>query len=164
MKCGDIMETCPVCNCLITENKCVMCGYELNKYSTKQDNSGSVFDIFDFIDGKNIKSIDEENNKKDNNVIYKNNKTGTKYEKQQYIEEKYNNSIKKDIKDNKTLSNNNTNNIPHNTFKPKVTKNKSFKIPSIIYIILFFINPALAIIFYIVGGIIESGTKAKNKN
>ncbi len=164
MKCGDIMETCPICNCLITENKCVMCGYELNKYSTKQNNSGSVFDIFDFIDSKNIEPINEELKIKHNIKNNKNIKSSKKYEKQQYIEEKYNNSIKKDIKDNKTLSNNNTNNIPPNTFKPKVTKNKSFKIPNIIYTILFFINPALAIIFYIIGGIIESGTKAKNKN
>ena len=51
------MDTCPMCSCLITGDTCVMCGYKLKNTNKQYEKNSSVFDIFDFIDGKDSNNI-----------------------------------------------------------------------------------------------------------
>ncbi len=153
------MYTCPICNCLITDDECVMCGYKLKNNNSNQFNNKSVFDIFDFIDNKPNKklSINEDNIDYNNTTIK--NKAGTKYEKQEYIQIKYNKTANSKNIENK-------NNTQANTIKPNIIKQKNkkpLKINPIIYAILLFINPILAIVFFMMEVMIENVSKAKNK-
>ena len=137
------MYTCPICDCLITDDECVMCGYTLKNNTSNQFNNKSVFDIFDFIDNKPNKELStNEDNIDYNNTIIKN-KASTKYEKQEYVQIKYNKTANSKNLENK-------NNTQANTIKPNIIKPKNkqpLKINPIIYAILLFINPVLAIGF-----------------
>ena len=129
---------------------------EINNYLK---NDRSVFDIFDFIDNKPNKklSINEDNIDYNNTTIK--NKAGTKYEKQEYIQIKYNKTANSKNIENK-------NNTQANTIKPNIIKQKNkkpLKINPIIYAILLFINPILAIVFFMMEVMIENVSKAKNK-
>ena len=92
------MDTCPMCSCLITDDICVMCGYKLKKTNKQYEKNSSVFDIFDFIDGK------DSSNNKNTNTHY-NIDTLNKIKNKNYIPNK-NNSYEKNTYEKNTYEKN----------------------------------------------------------
>ncbi len=163
------MDTCPICNCLLTDDNCVMCGYK-SKANNIKNNNKSVFDIFDFIDNKPSENIYKDNKISINRHNTKNIKSDSKYEKNEYEKNEY-----KQVKYDK-----NTNDKNNNIGTPKEiniepvpilgaensTKNKSnkfFIFSTLFYILLFFITPNVTIIVLILKGVIKNVSQKKYK-
>lgn len=162
------MDICPICNCLLTDDNCVMCGYKLKTNNIKSNNK-SVFDIFDFIDNKPSENIYKDNKISINKHNTKNIKSGSKYEKNEYEKNEY-----KQVKYDKNKHNSidiseeiNINPTPilqaENNNKNESKNNKVSIISIIFYILLFFISPNVTIIVLILKGIIKNVSQKKYK-
>ena len=161
------MDTCPICNCLLTDDNCVMCGYKLKTNNIKSNNK-SVFDIFDFIDNKPSENIYKDNKISINKHNTKNIKSGSKYEKNEYEKNEY-----KQVKYDKNTNDKNIDNceeiniepapILKSESNPKNKSNKSFIFSTLFYILLFFISPNVTIIVLILKGVIKNVSQKKYK-
>lgn len=161
------MDTCPICNCLLTDDNCVMCGYKLKTNNIKSNNK-SVFDIFDFIDNKPSENIYKDNKISINKHNTKNIKSGSKYEKNEYEKNEY-----KQVKYDKNTNDKNIDNceeiniepapILKSENNPKNKSNKSFIFSTLFYILLFFISPNVTIIVLILKGVIKNVSQKKYK-
>lgn len=134
----------------MTSNKCVMCGYEIENEENNISKT-SVFDIFDFIDNKE-------------DIVYNKNtpKKPKKYEKNKYKDKKFVENIKKEyepIAYNKKIQNKQVTLKKQIIHNKKMIKLKEYKkrisLFSILYVVLSFINPFIAIIFLAVKIILD---------
>ena len=180
------MDTCPMCSCLITDDTCVMCGYKLKNNNKQYEKNSSVFDIFDFIDGKDLSNnknttthynIDTLNKIKNKNYIPNKNNSYEKntyekntYEKNTYSQVKYDKNYKQASLEN----NNHTTNIdkpnqvshskPKNIFNNKIKPKNKFNFFIIIAILLLLLlQPSLVILIFILRGVIYGTKQDRNK-
>ena len=173
------MDTCPMCSCLITGDTCVMCGYKLKNTNKQYEKNSSVFDIFDFIDGKdsnNIKTnthydINKLNNIKNKNYMPNKNKSYEKntYEKNTYSQVKYDkNYTQLSLENNNHTTNvHNPNQVSHNKlknmFNNKTKPKNKFNFFIIIAVLLLLLQPNLIIPIFILRGVIYGANKDRNK-
>lgn len=166
------MEICPKCSCIITEDICFICGYKIENSKENQINNTSVFDIFDFIDGKEDNSYIKNNILNDNNIIENNivkdiKNTNKEYIQNDYIKENYiKKTYDKGLKQTNTLSDE----LPIDKIKEKkfITNEINKKIINkktilffVILIVLFFINPSFATIFIVFKGVFNGKRQDK---
>ncbi len=169
------MDTCPMCSCLITDDICVMCGYKIKSINNQYNKNRSVFDIFDFIDGKNSYSDNENintysntlNKIKNKNYIPNKNNSYEKntYKKSTYSQVKYDKNLKQSSLENNSIDKPSqvSHSKPKNTFNNKTKAKNKFNFFLIISIILFLIQPSLAIFIFILRSVIDGTNKNKNK-
>lgn len=172
------MDTCPMCSCILTGNTCVICGYKVKNInnSSTSNNNGSVFDIFDFIDGKeelpkNNKEIyDNAEKVKQNHNIANININDKQYNKKIYEKNTYEKPNYKKQPKHKNLTKENTSDkrLEENTLNieeiiPKINIAKIFRIfLYFIWFLVLIIQPAVGVIF-ILKGVLKDARKNRNK-